>query len=319
MKSVPVKVTICIVTCNQRGYISECIQSVLDQVVDASVSILIGDDASEDGTSDIVAKFAAEHPEKVTHLLRSPRMGAFANMRDLIARADGDFIARLDGDDHWLPGKLEKQIAYLRHHPDCAAVYTNALTVDEAGNHVGLFNDIRDRTIDLASMLRNGNFLNNSSVLFRHSGKQAWSECNTQIDYRIHLWQARHGYLALIGEPLTAYRVNAAGSMLAGSNDRVRDLYWEAILSVPRNRISDADFTAGLANFLRMITFRSIRTRNPELLRKWIPVVIAHSPCSRSRTLWLAMLAVAKTALRLTYLGIRRTFQGRRYRILHPC
>ena len=49
-------------------------------------------------------------------------------MRDLIARADGEFIARTDGDDYWLPGKLQRQLEYLLAHPDCAAVYTNAIS-----------------------------------------------------------------------------------------------------------------------------------------------------------------------------------------------
>src|SRR6185437_7367700 len=167
-------VSVCIVTCNQCDLIGQCLRSVLEQDSDAAVRILVGDDASEDGTSEIVAAFAASQPGKVWHFRRQSRMGGFANMRDLIARTDGDFIARVDGDDYWLPGKLARQLAFLRAHPDCAAVYTNAITVDEKGNRIGLFNDVGDARFDLTAILRRGNFLNNSSVLFRAAGRQAW-------------------------------------------------------------------------------------------------------------------------------------------------
>src|SRR5690242_15505251 len=128
--------TVCIVTCNQRDFIEACVRSVATQEVDAELRVLVGDDASDDGTSEIVARLAREHAGSVQHFRRESRMGGFANMRDLIGRADGDFVARVDGDDYWLPGKLQRQLDYLTSHPDCAAVYTNAITVDEAGNRI---------------------------------------------------------------------------------------------------------------------------------------------------------------------------------------
>lgn len=263
-------VTVCIATHNQRDFIAQCINSVLEQAADAEVHILVGDDASTDGTSEIVAQLAHDHPGRIEHFSRNPNMGAFANMRDLIARADGDFIARIDGDDYWLSGKLARQLAFLQAHPDCTAVYTNAITVDERGNRIGLFNDVGDAQFDLAALLRRGNFLNNSSVLFRAVGKGAWLGVEApQIDYRAHLWHARHGWIGHIGEPLAAYRVNAQGSIVAGMNNRVRELYWEAIQSVPRDMVSDTDYAFGIADFIRRVFFRAVATRNPGLLREW--------------------------------------------------
>ena len=95
-------------------------------------------------------------------------------MRELLLRAQGDYVARVDGDDYWLPGKLARQIAYLQTHPHCTAVYTNAVTVDESGRYIGLFNDIGDARLTLANLLRRGNALNNSSVLFRAVNTVGW-------------------------------------------------------------------------------------------------------------------------------------------------
>lgn len=311
-------VSVCIVTCNQRGYIVQCLRSVLEQAVDADVAILVGDDASDDGTSEIVAALAAEHPSHVRHIRREPRMGAFANMRDLIARADGEFVARVDGDDYWLPGKLQRQLDYLLAHPDCSAVYTNAVTVDEAGQRIGLFNDMGDARFDLAAMLRRGNFLNNSSVLFRNAGRHAWLDVDVpQIDYRAHLWHAQRGWLGHLGKPLAAYRVATQGSMVAGMNDHVRELYWEAIQSVPRDRVSDGDYARGLADFLRRVFFRALRTRRWQLLREWHARVLAASPYGALRTDVLVLASILRMGWKEAVGRFRRDADGRRLRVLY--
>ena len=311
-------IAVCIVTCNQRDLIEACVRSVATQEVDAELRVLVGDDASDDGTSEIVAQLAREHAGSVQHFRRESRMGAFANMRDLIGRADGDFVARLDGDDYWLPGKLARQLAFLQANPDCAAVYTNAITVDEAGNRIGLFNDVGDDRFDLAAMLRRGNFLNNSSVLFRASGKHAWLDVSElQIDYRVHLWHARHGWLGHIGEPLAAYRVNTRGSMVSGMNDRVRELYWEAIQSVPRDRVSDDDYARGLADFLRRVFFRSVWARNGKMFRQWAGRVSAASPYGTLRTGALTMVSIARIAGKDVSGRFRKGANGNRLRVLY--
>jgi glycosyltransferase involved in cell wall biosynthesis len=311
-------VSVCIVTCNQRGLIAQCIRSVLEQSVDADVAILVGDDASDDGTSEIVQGLATEYPSRIHHIRRNRRMGSFENMRDLVALADADFIAHVDGDDYWLPGKLQRQLDYLRAHPDCAAVYTNAVTVDEAGHRIGLFNDVGDARFDLAAMLRRGNFLNSSSVLFRTPGKAAWSESETpQIDYRAHLWHAQRGWLGHLGEPLAAYRVATQGSMVAGMNDHVRELYWEAIQSVPRERVSNGDYARGLADFLRRVFFRTLRTRRWYLLREWHARVLAASPYGAMRTDMLTLASILRMGWKEAVGRFRRDADGRRLRVLY--
>lgn len=311
-------ITVCIITCNQRTFIGECLRSVLEQKVDAELHVLVGDDASNDGTSEIVTDLVTQYPGKIQYLRREPRMGAFANMRDLIARAYGDFVARVDGDDYWLPGKLQRQLEYLQAHPDCVAVYTNAITVDEAGNRIGLFNDVGDGRFDLAAMLRRGNFLNNSSVLFPAAGRQAvLSVPEPQIDYRAHLWHARHGWLGHIGEPLAGYRVNVAGSAVANMNDCVRELYWEAIQSVQRDRVSDNDYAHGLADFLRRVFFRAVRTRQPQLFRAWRKRVLEASPCGALRMDALTLAAILRITAKEAAGRFRHDASGRRLRVLY--
>jgi len=311
-------VTVCIVTYNQRELIEQCLRSVLLQEADADLNVMVGDDASDDGTSDIVAAYALEYPSRVRHLRHMVRMGSFENMRELIARADGEYIAHVGGDDFWFPGKLARQLAFLQAHPDCAAVYTNAVTISTDGSQIGLFNDVRDARFELATLLHRGNFLNNSSAMFRAAGKAAWADAAApQIDYRAHLWHARHGWIGHIGEPLTAYRVNAQGSMVGGMNDHVRELYWEAIQSVPREMVSDVDYARGIADFLRRVFFRAVRTRQPQLFRAWRKRAIDTSPWGALRMDALTLASIVRITAKEVAGSFRRGADGQRLRILY--
>lgn len=289
-------VSVCVATYNQRHLIEACLRSILDQEVDADMQVLVGDDASTDGTSDVIRRLAEEYGPRLEHCLRNSNVGAATNMCELLSRTNGEFIARVDGDDYWLPGKLARQLAYLRENPDCAAVYSNAITVGETGNRIGLFNDVGDARFDLARLLRRGNFLNNSSVLFRAEYIPGWAGITEQIDYQVHLWLAQRGWLGHIGDPLAAYRVNTGGSMLASTNDHVRELYWQAIQSVPRELVSDDDYAHGLADFLRRVFFRALRTRDIRLFRSWAARVLEASPCGPLRTSALTAAAIARMA-----------------------
>ncbi|WPL18305.1 Putative glycosyltransferase EpsE [Thiorhodovibrio winogradskyi] len=296
-------ICVCVVTYNQQAFIETCLRSILDQQVEADVRVLVGDDASTDDTGDIVQALTAEYGERLLYLRRQPNLGAFANMRDLLLRAKGDYVARVDGDDYWLPGKLARQLAYLEAHPTCSAVYTNAITVDEAGSKIGLFNDLGDVRLDLATLLRRGNVLNNSSVLFRAANTTGWIN-GDQIDYQVHLWQARHGWLGHIGRPLAAYRVNTQGSLVLSANKYVRELYWQAIQSVPRELVSDDDYANGIADFLRQVCFRAVRTRDLALLRHWVRIVYAASPYGRLRTTALSLAKILRMAAKLSVLRL---------------
>jgi len=311
-------VSVCVVTFNQCALIETCLRSIIDQEVDADVQVLVGDDASDDGTSAIVAKLAAEYGGRIQHLRREPNMGVFANIRDLVSRAAGDYIAQTDGDDYWLPGKLARQLEYLRAHPDCVAVYTNAITVDDAGRRIGVFNDVGDARFDLATLLCRGNFLNSSSVLFRASSRQAILDvAEPQIDYQVHLWRARRGWLGHIGEPLTAYRVNTQGSMVGNMNERVRELYWQAIQSVPRELIEDDVYGLAITDFLRRVFLRAVRTRDGKLLWQWARRVFAASPYGKLRTAVLTLASIVRITGKELAGHFRKDADGHRVRVLY--
>jgi len=311
-------VAVVVLACNHVRYIRQCIESVIGQVGDVSLHVTIFDDASDDGTSDILADMAAANPSFVTHVRHPQRLGGSENFRQALTRARARYIAYLDGDDWWLPGKLKAQLARIEGRLDVAAVYTNALTVREDGSPLGVFNDVGDAQFDLGELLRRGNFLNSSSMLFRTDLlAPVLAGDGPLLDYLVHLRLARSGLLVHLGQALVAYRVGSQGSSLAGANDAIRRLYWEAILDVPRERVSDAIFAEGIADFLRRVIFRSMRTRRAGLVLDWMPRVFAASPYGTVRTALLVMASVARMIAKEALSYTTRKTNGRRTLVMY--
>lgn len=287
-------ISVCIITYNQRAYIRQCIESVLEQKSRRISEIIVGDDGSDDGTSKIVASYSASHPELLRHVRRPHQLGPSGNLQELYAQAKGDYIAHLDGDDYWLPGKTQRQAEFLDAHQECVAVYCNAITVTDKDQRIGIFNDAGDAFCDLPSLFRKGNFLNTSSMLFRREHRSTLTSVEGPfIDYRIHLLLAQHGLLGHMAEPLVAYRVHATGAMTSNSGDKVRELYWEAMQSIPEKLLSDEDRARGLADFLRRVFGASRRRLQWEPMRIWAPQVFKASPYGRLRTSILTLASIA--------------------------
>lgn len=93
---------------NSAATIERALRSVVAQTYPA-IEIIVVDDASRDGTPDLVRRFP--HP---INLLELPRnLGPSAARNAGIRLAQGEFVAFLDSDDEWLPEKISKQVASL--------------------------------------------------------------------------------------------------------------------------------------------------------------------------------------------------------------
>ena len=94
------KISAIIPTYNRRSYIARAIESVLAQTVPVD-EILVIDDGSTDGT----AEFLDERYGAQVHVIRQANTGVSGARRRGVQQAKGDWIAFLDSDDEWLPGR----------------------------------------------------------------------------------------------------------------------------------------------------------------------------------------------------------------------
>ena len=120
------KVTVCVVTYNQELYIEQCLQSIVDQETNFYFDVLVSDDCSSDKTREIIQQFAEKYPN-IKLLLRDKNIGALENFVDTHKTATGEYICHIDGDDYWLPTKLQKQTDFLDRNTECNLVWTRSL------------------------------------------------------------------------------------------------------------------------------------------------------------------------------------------------
>jgi glycosyltransferase involved in cell wall biosynthesis len=119
---------------NGQDFIAEALNSILNQencINQESIAfrIIVVDDASTDGTVKVVSDF------KSAELIRSHRVGQGEALNIGIRATCGDFIAFLDADDLWMPGKLNAQVGYLIKNPGIDGVY--GLTAQFENSKIG--------------------------------------------------------------------------------------------------------------------------------------------------------------------------------------
>ena len=133
MSSAEQKVTVIIPTFNRRECVMKAVESALAQTL-PPWEILVIDDGSTDGTEEL---FKATQSPAIKYLRKEN--GGVSSARNFGAhQAEGEWLAFLDSDDHWLPEKLEQQLSCLNHH-SVRACYCEIRTSD--GEQKGGFHE----------------------------------------------------------------------------------------------------------------------------------------------------------------------------------
>lgn len=113
-----IKVSVLITTYNQKNFISDALESAVNQICDFPFEVVVGEDCSTDGTREIVQEYAKRFPNLIRPLFSNPRLGPNRNFARTFQECSGEFIAVLDGDDYWTDRrKLSKQIEYMERNP----------------------------------------------------------------------------------------------------------------------------------------------------------------------------------------------------------
>lgn len=119
---------------NTANFISESIESVIDQTY-SSWELIIVDDCSTDKTDDVVKPYLKD--SRITYIKNDKNSGAAASRNRALREAKGKWIAFLDSDDLWMPEKLEKQIAFMKENGYHFS-YTKYIEIDTDGNENGV-------------------------------------------------------------------------------------------------------------------------------------------------------------------------------------
>lgn len=206
---------------NGERFVAEAIGSVLAQTF-RDFECIVVDDGSRDGTARLLAEATAKDP-RVRVLSHQQNVGFRRALNSGCDIARGEFVARLDADDVCLPQRFERQVAYLKAHPDVAVVGSWVQLVDDRGVRGRVQRYPTQPAMVSWSMLF-FNSLAHPSVMIRRSALQAAGgfpdgcEGGTE-DYALFLQLSRTTRLANLSEVLLLYRM-WPGSMSKTSWER---------------------------------------------------------------------------------------------------
>jgi len=255
-------ISVIIPTFNRWPLVAEAVESVLGQSV-SDFELIVVDDGSTDGTAKELARFGFQ-----VHFFAMPRGGVAAARNFGVSQARGRYLAFLDSDDLWRPGKLEVQTSYLEQHPDVQVCQTeeiwirNGIRVNSKFIHRKPSGDIFVRSLELCLVSPSAVMMTKELFDWLGGFDEAFPVCE---DYDLWLRIAANHSVALIPEPLVIKRGGHADQLSRSTwgMDRYRIA---ALRKVLRSDISGERRLAALEVLRRKVTIlaRGARKRGKE-------------------------------------------------------
>lgn len=154
-------VSVIIITYRQADTVARAIESVLAQETDLPFEIVIGEDASGDGTRAVCLDYARRYPDIVRLLPEAPNKGLVDNYFDTLLACRGEFITDCAGDDVWTdPHKLTRLVGLLRANPSATVAASDWRIVDPSlprGEALG--SDNPDTIFNMSPVVRGADLL----------------------------------------------------------------------------------------------------------------------------------------------------------------
>ena len=221
---------------NCSPYIAQAIQSVLSQSFQ-DWELLIADDCSTDGSAEIARDYVKKDP-RIRFLQTPSHSGSPREPRNLALKsAKGRFIAFLDSDDLWLPGKLQIQLP-LFGRENTAIVFSDYEKIDPGGRRSS--RAVRaPAAVNYPRLLKTNYIWNLTAVYDTEKTGKLFFEYSGHEDYALWLGILKRGFVARNTGTVEALYRTRAGSI---SSDKGRAMKWQwdiyrrrLNLSVPRS------------------------------------------------------------------------------------
>ncbi|RLD62356.1 MAG: glycosyltransferase family 2 protein [Bacteroidetes bacterium] len=173
------KVSIIMAAYNAEKYITQSIESLINQTYTDFELILI-DDGSTDETKNIINHFS-DNDDRIIPVFNEKNLGLTKNLNKGIALSNGEFIARMDADDISYLTRLEKQVEFLKNNPGIDLVGTASIDIDKNGMELNK-RIVPETHQQIVNLLPKANPISHPTVMFR---KKSFSKVNFyNVEYK---------------------------------------------------------------------------------------------------------------------------------------
>ena len=220
--NMPCKVSVLCTTYNHKDFLRETLDGFLAQKTDFFYEVLVNDDASTDGTAEILRDYAEKYPEVISPFYQKENLyskDVCIEYEILLPFARGEYIAFCEGDDYWTdPEKLQRQVDFLDAYPDYSACVHNSMGHRSGTNSPDelLFASVGDRDLDFAQVAKGMHVsFHTSSMLMRREFVEnppeflLKSQAYGFTDYPQALWLAHNGKIRFLDRPMSVYRIGS--------------------------------------------------------------------------------------------------------------
>lgn len=182
-------VSISCITYNHINYIEQCLDGFLEQETDYPFEILIHDDCSTDGTTEIIQKYSTKYPDIIKPMYETENQyqkgKPAGSLIWNIPRARGKYIALCEGDDYWIDeNKLQMQVNFLEKNPEYGMCYTKSKQFLQEKGRYGK-KTFGEKINSYDDIFVNGNRIPTPSVVCR---KELMSEFSEKFSSQSKKW-----------------------------------------------------------------------------------------------------------------------------------
>lgn len=224
----PIMVTIRCITYNQERYIRECLEGFVMQQTDFRFEALVHDDASTDGTANIIREYELKYPDIIKPIYETENQfskhdGSLARIMD--EKTHGKYVAICEGDDYWNdPTKLQKQFDFMESHPECSLCFHSDYHLKPNGEwYLHRPKQIKEFYSIEHVLLGGGGFMATNTMFYRweyirkEGRPDFWKNCPIG-DMPNMLFLGTKGRIGYIDSPMSTYRLAAMGSWTLRQN-----------------------------------------------------------------------------------------------------
>ena len=210
------KVTILCSTYNHKPYIRECIEGFLMQETTFPVEIIIRDDCSTDGTTEIIREYEAKYPNLFSPIYEVENQYSKGILPATVIHktAHGEYMAFCEGDDCWLrKDKLEEQVALLEANPDSFMCVAKTRMIFENSEQAAVvFEGLPQATFSFEDLFSRC-YLHTSTYVMRSYREviDKWSENIRISDTSLRCIYSDMGPVLFFPEIVSVYRVTGSG------------------------------------------------------------------------------------------------------------